>query len=75
MVMRKCLNCGTKNYSADTVSEYWICCKCGSKIPKSEEKPITGGNKDESVRYNCKDDNINNFSSRNFLYNTKSNNT
>ena len=69
MVMRKCLNCGTKNYSADTVSEYWRCCECGCKIPK------TGGKKDEILGYNCKDDNINNFSSRNFLHNTKSNDT
>ncbi len=74
MVMRKCLNCGTENYSADTVSKYWICCKCGCKIPKSEET-ITGGNKDEILGYNYKDDNINNFSSRNFLHNTKSNDT
>jgi len=73
MIMRKCLNCGTKNYSADTVSEYWRCCKCGCKIPKSEET-ITGGKKDEILGYNCKDDNINNFSSRNFLH-TKSNDT
>ena len=52
---------------------YWRCCKCGCKIPKSEET-ITGGEKDEILGYNCKDDNINNFSSRSFLH-TKSNDT
>lgn len=75
MVMRKCLNCGTENYSADTFSKYWICCKCEHKIPKAQEKPITGGNDNEIFGYNCKDDNINNFSSRNFLHNTKSDDT
>jgi PHP family Zn ribbon phosphoesterase len=38
MVMRQCLICDTKNYSSDTVSEFWNCCKCGSLIPKSQEK-------------------------------------
>ena len=75
MVKRKCLNCGAENYSADTFNKYWICCKCGCKILKTQEKPITGGNKDEILGYNCKDDNINNFSSRNFLHNTKSDDT
>ena len=49
MVKRKCLNCGAENYSADTFSEYWICYQCGSKIPKTEEKPITGGNDKEFI--------------------------
>jgi ribosomal protein L37AE/L43A len=40
MVTRKCLVCGVINYSADTFSEFWDCCKCGNKISKSQEKPI-----------------------------------
>jgi ribosomal protein L37AE/L43A len=39
MVARKCLKCGINNYSSNTVEEIWICCKCGSKIPKSQERP------------------------------------
>lgn len=51
MVTRKCLKCGEVNYSADTFEEFWNCCKCGSQIPKSQEKPIPKeGERDDQVR-------------------------
>ena len=37
MIARKCLNCGEVNYSADTFSKYWICCRCGCQILKQEK--------------------------------------
>lgn len=40
MVTRKCPNCGSVWYSADTLSEYWDCQKCGTQIPRSHEEDI-----------------------------------
>ena len=40
MVMRKCPECGEENYSADTVTEVWQCCKCKADIPRSQERTI-----------------------------------
>ena len=50
MVTRKCLICGEANYSSDTSKEYWICCNCGNKIPKLQEKLISKeGREDNEV--------------------------
>lgn len=38
--MRQCTKCDTKNYSADTKTEIWICIKCGEKLYKELEKSV-----------------------------------
>ena len=40
MVKRTCKNCGTDNYSADTITDVWICLECGAEIER-EEIPFT----------------------------------
>lgn len=47
MIKRICPNCGAENYSADTISSYWVCCKCGTKISK---KPKEGSNNVKRVK-------------------------
>ena len=50
MVMRQCLNCGTKNYSSKTFEEFWQCCKCGADINRNQEQSVYGGDKHDPVR-------------------------
>ena len=40
MTMRKCPNCGARNYSHES-DEDWKCCKCGAVITKSQEGKLT----------------------------------
>ncbi len=45
MTKRICPSCGEVHYSADTMSDYWICRKCGTKIGRDREEPAGGNTK------------------------------